>query len=66
MGVEYFQNLKKPELTNANIKILIEERTDKRKDPIITPVTETAVVKVIEETALFELKALLIGKLIFT
>ena len=66
MGVEYFQNLKKPELTNANIKILIEERTDKRKDPIITPTTETAMVKVIEETALFELKALLIGKLIFT
>ena len=61
LGVEYFQNLKKPELTNANIKILIEEKTDKRKDPAIVPVTETAVVKVIEETALFELKALLIG-----
>ena len=61
LGVEYFQNLKKPELTNAKIKILIEEKTDKRKDPSIVPVTETAVVKVIEETALFELKALLIG-----
>ena len=64
LGVEYFQNLKKPELTNAKIKILIEEKTDKRKDPSIVPVTETAVVKVIEETALFELKALLIGNTI--
>lgn len=63
LGVEYFQNLKKPELTNAKIKILIEEKTDKRKDPSIVPVTETAVVKVIEETALFELKALLIGNI---
>ena len=65
LGVEYFQHLKKPELTNAKIKILIEEKTDKRKDPSIVPVTETAVVKVIEETALFELKALLIGNTIY-
>lgn len=64
LGVEYFQNLKKPELTNANIKILIEERTDKRKDPKLLPITDAPIVKVIEETALFELKALLIGKMI--